>query len=158
MLIESGALPDDPQKQRLRALNVAAILAALDGIATGAYLTADAGVYQALPENTSGASDLLVMGGQLVLPGQPPLRADLAINYDDAVARTGGHLRDVGDLSGAVGLDTLDATGLFLHPAAIALTTTGGQVWLRIGAPAQFDVRRGPGSASPLVRRIGGSR
>jgi hypothetical protein len=30
VLIESGALPDDPQKQRLRALNVAAILGALD--------------------------------------------------------------------------------------------------------------------------------
>ena len=34
VLIESGALPDDPQKQRLRALNVAAILGALDAIAT----------------------------------------------------------------------------------------------------------------------------
>ena len=37
VLIESGALPDDPQKQRLRALNVAAILGALDAIATRSY-------------------------------------------------------------------------------------------------------------------------
>jgi hypothetical protein len=41
VLIESGALPNDPQKQRLRALNAAAILVALDAIATRGYERAD---------------------------------------------------------------------------------------------------------------------
>jgi hypothetical protein len=60
----------------------------------------------------------------------------------------------VGDLQAVAALDTLDATGLFLHPAASALTTRAGRSWLRIGANAAFDIRKGPGPTSELVRRI----
>jgi hypothetical protein len=155
VLIESGALPGDPQKQRLRALHVAGILAALDAIATGSYARADTAAYEGLPFNADGARDLIVAGGRLVLPGQPPMPADLAINFDDAVAKTGGRLREVGDLQGATAVDTLDATGLFLHPDSSALTSERGGVWLRIDAPALFDLRRGPEATSELVRRIG---
>lgn len=156
VLIESGALPNDPQKQRLRALNVAAILGALDAIGTGAYRGADPAVYDALPFNSGGAVDLLVRGGQVVLPGRAPMLVDLAINYDDAVARTGGRVRDVGDLQGTVALDTIDASGLFLHPRRAALHETPAGAMLRLGAPAEFDVRRGADAGSQLVRRIGG--
>ncbi len=155
VLIESGALPDDPQKQRLRALNVAAILGALDAIATGYYSAADPDAYESLPRNTSGASDLLVLGGRLVLPGQPPLLADVAINYEDAVARADGRVRDVGDLRELIAVDTVDAAGLFLHPLPAALTQSTGGVWLRLGAPAAFQLRRGVDPTSALVRTIG---
>ncbi len=155
VLIESGGLPDDPQKQRLRALNVAAILGALDAIATRSFATADAAVYESLPRNTSGATDLLVVGGRLVLPGKPPMLADVAINYDDAVARIGPRIRDVGDLREMVALDTLDASGLFLHPTGNALTRRPGSIWLQLGSPADIDVRRGEGRNSELVRRLG---
>lgn len=158
VLIESGALPGDPEKQRLRSLNVAAILGALDAIGTGRFRQADPGAYEQLPENTGGAQDLLVRGGRLVLPGAAPLPADIAINYDDAVGRRGGRIAEVGDLADAVALDTLDATGLFLFPADSALASKDGAAWLRIGAPAVFEVRRGAESGSELVRRIGGSR
>lgn len=157
VLIESGALPGDPGKQRLRALNVAAILGALDAIATGSYRGADPAAYEKLPYNTSGAFDLLISGGRLVLPGQPPLAGDLAVNYEDAVARTGGRLRDVGDLQGAIALDTLDARGLYIHPDPAILTAGNGGSWLRIGARAAFDLRRGADPSSELVRHIGGS-
>jgi hypothetical protein len=157
VLIESGALPGDPGKQRLRALNVAAILGALDAIATESYRSADPAAYETLPYNTSGASDLLIAGGRLVLPGQPPLAADIAVNYEDAVARTGGRVRDVGDLQGAIALDTLNAEGLFVHPDPAVLTAGNGGRWLRIGARATFDIRRGADSSSELVRHIGGS-
>ena len=100
---------------------------------------------------------LTVTGGQVVLPGRPPIAADLAINYDDAVARTGGRLREVGDLRAVIAIDTLDVAGLYLHPAAPAITTRGEGQWLRIGAVAAFDIRRGPDPASELVRRIGAS-
>ncbi len=155
VLIESGALPGDPQKQRLRALNAAIILGALDAIATRAYEAADPASYESLPENAGGANDLVVLGGQLVLPGQPPLRADLAINFDDGAARTGGHLREVGDLRHVAAIDTVDAAGLFLHPSGQALTTKGNGTWLRIGAEATFDIRRTAEPSSELVRRIG---
>jgi len=157
VLIESGGLLGDPQKQRLRALNVAAILGALDAIATGRYASADPGVYDRLPSNRSGASDLLILGGQLVLPGQPPMRADVAVNYDDAIARTEPRVRDVGDLQEAMAVDTVDATGLFLHPTPWSLYAGSGGDWFRIGAPAVIAIRRGADSTSALVRVIGGA-
>lgn len=154
VLIESGALPDDPQKQRLRALNVVGILAALDAIATNAYRDANPADYDSLPANTGGAVDLLVLGGQLVLPGREPRRADLAINFDDAVARTGGRVRDVGDLRETVAIDTIHADGMFIHADASSMQGASGR-WLRMGAPAVFDLRRGAAVTSELVRRLG---
>lgn len=156
VLIESGALPNDPGKQRVRTLNAAGILLALDAIATGAYASADSADYDRLPYNSGGATDVLVRGGQLVLPGQLPIRADIAINYDDPVAHSGsGQIRDVGDLQGATSTDTIDATGLFIHPRGDALTTRGAGTWLRIGAPASLDLRRGADTTSVIVRQLG---
>ena len=157
VLIESGALPDDPQKQRLRALNVAAILGALDAIATGSYESATPQEYDSLPFNQGGAFDVLVIGGEFVLPGKAPMLLDLAINYDDAVARQGGRIRDSGDLSDAIAIDTVNARGLFLHPAPSMLTTTTAGPMLRLGAVAEFEIRMGVEASSPLIRRIGGS-
>ena len=157
VLIESGALPDDPGKQRLRALNVTAILGALDAIGTGSYRSADPAAYDRLPFNTSGAADILVLGGRLVLPGQPPLLADVAVNYEDPVAHTGAKIRDVGDLGGAIAMATVDASGLYIHPDPATLTAGNGGRWLRIGARATLDLRRGADTSSDLVRRIGGS-
>jgi hypothetical protein len=154
VLIESGALPDDPEKQRLRAITGAAIISALDAIATGSYRSEDTASYERLPRNTGGAYDVLVLGGQLVLPGHPPLRADVALNYDEAVARTAPRVRDVGDLREAIALDTVDATGLFVHPDSTVITEREGSRWLRLGAPGLFDIRRGPAVASALVLRV----
>jgi hypothetical protein len=154
VLIESGALPDDPDKQRLRCLNAAAILTALDAIATGAYTAASADDYERLPFNAGGGYDVLVLGSQIVMPGMPPLRADVAINFDDAVARTGGRVREVGDLSGVIAIDTVDATNAFLHPRAEALTGTGNRTWLTIGARAAIDLREGADVKSALRRRF----
>jgi hypothetical protein len=80
--------------------------------------------------------------------------ADLAVNYDDAVARTGGRVREVGDLAGVVAIDTIDAAGAFLHPREDALVGAGVQSYLTIGARALFDVRDGPDPQSRLRRRI----
>jgi hypothetical protein len=149
-------LPDDPQKQRLRALNVAGILGVLDAIATGSYSSAAQAAYDSLPFNQGGAFDVLVTGGQLVLPGKAPMPVDIAINYDDAVARQRGRVRDSGDLGEAIAIDTVNATGLFLHPGTAALTSTPAGPMLRLGAVAEFDLRRGASASSELVRRIGG--
>ncbi|MGH7562444.1 MAG: M14 family zinc carboxypeptidase [Gemmatimonadales bacterium] len=157
VLIESGVLPNDPEKQRLRALNVAAILGALDVIASRTWSRADPGRYENLPRNAPGAVDLLVRGGRLVLPGRPPavVQADLALTWDDPVARTGSRLRDVGDLEGVVALDTIDVSGLFLHPDRESLSRSKGRAWLLIGSPVQLTVRREAADRSPVVRRIG---
>ena len=155
VLIESGALPDDPEKQRLRALNVAAILSALDAIAAGSYLGVGPAPYDALPFNARVPHDLLVLGGRLVLDSATLLPADLALNFDDPVARSGPRLRDVGDLGQLTAMDTIRADGMFLHPAAEMLSDTAGGRWLRLGARAVLAIRRGPAAASETVRTIG---
>ncbi len=154
VLIESGALAGDPQKQQLRTLHTAAILGALDVIATRAYQKQDPEAYESLPYNAGGASDVLVHGGTIVMPGFGGVRADIAINFDDSVARTGGRISEVGDLQTAIAIDTVDATGRFLHPADTALTTRGGGNWLRIGATARFTIRESIDPASPVVGTI----
>src|SRR5690606_36238267 len=154
VLIEAGALPDDPEKQRLRTLNAAAILVALDAIATGTYANASAATYDDLPQNTGGAMDVLITGAQLVIPGQPPMQLDISVNYDDAVARTGGVVREVGDLQGVIAIDTLALDGMFLHPEPEALVGSRNKHWLTVGAKAKFTVRRGSEPASELVSRI----
>jgi len=151
ILIESGTLAGDPDKQRLRALNTAAILGALDAIATGSYRQVDTHFYDGLAENFTGASDLIIRGGLLVFHGGV-IRADVAINFDDPTGKTGARLRDVGDLRDLSAIDTIDATGLFLHPGPI--TPRDGEVYLRLGTSVSFAIRRGANPASELVRRI----
>ena len=116
VLIESGALPDDPQKQELRRLNVLAILAALASIADGSLETASTAPYDDLPMNVEITNDLLLIGGQVVMAGGATYPLDVAIEYDDAVARTGPRYGEIGDLDGVRALETVDVTGLYLHP------------------------------------------
>lgn len=155
VLIESGAMAGDPEKQRLRAMNVVAILSALDAIATRRYETTGFAAYDTLPTNARAALDVVVRGGSIVLPGGAPIRADIAMNYDEPVARRGARLRDVGDLTTTVAMDTIDATGLFLHVAPSAMTDRAGAAWLRINSPAMFTLRRGADARSEVVRTIG---
>lgn len=152
VLIESGALPGDPEKQRLRTLNVVAILSSLDAIVTGRFASADPAIYDALATNSRSAVDVVILGAGLVLPGHAePLRVDVALNYDDPVARRGPRVREVGDLRLLVALDTVVATGMFLHPDRAMLTERDGRYWLRIDSPASFTLRRGADPASELV-------
>jgi predicted deacylase len=155
VLIESGALPDDPEKQKLRTLNTSAILGVLDAIATGSYANADPASYESLESNEGGAHNILVMGGKLVLPGEEPIVMDLAIDYDDAVAHRGPRLRDAGDLREEVAIDTVDASGLFIHPRGSSVAGGTGGARLVLGAPASIDIRRGVEPSSSLVRHIG---
>jgi hypothetical protein len=155
VLIESGALPDDPEKQELRTLNAAAILGVLDAIATGSYANADPASYDSLESNEGGAHNILITGGKLVLPGEEPILMDLAIDYDDAVAHRGPRLRDAGDLQEEVAIDTIDASGLYVHPKGSSLARGAGGARLVLGAPAAFDIRRGADPASALVKHVG---
>ncbi|MEW5928994.1 MAG: M14 family zinc carboxypeptidase [Gemmatimonadota bacterium] len=157
VLIESGGWRDDPEKQYLRRVNFVALLAALDAIAGGEYAAADPAAYESLPENGRHVNDLLVRGARVALPGAQPFRADLAVDYQDAPARTGGRVVDVGDLAELAARDTLDATGLFLHPASAMLAgDAAGRGALATGAPAYFTLRRGPEPGSEPVWTVEG--
>ncbi len=155
VLIESGALPNDPEKQQLRRVNVIAILSALDAIATGGYRTENADTYTAMPVNSGSAVDVVIRGAAVVMPGQSPVRVDLSFNYDDPLRGGRARVREIGDLDEVTAFDTVDAAGLFLHPAPAMLTESRGALWLRIGAPVQMTLRRGADAASEVVREFG---
>jgi hypothetical protein len=153
VLIESGALPNDPQKMLLRTYNAAAMLGVLEAIATKSFEKADPRSYESLPFNRGGAYDMLVFGGTVITPAGST-REDVAINFDDSVARTSGRLVELGDLEGAIALDTLDLTGKFLHVAPTAGLRKAGKYWLPLSTPALFTVRETASPTSKVVRRI----
>ncbi|HEX7089606.1 MAG TPA: serine hydrolase [Longimicrobiales bacterium] len=155
VLIESGGWQDDPEKQYLRRVNFVAILTALGAIATGAYEQADVAAYETLLENGRAVNDLLVLGGTVVVPGLPPYRADLAVNFEEPLERRGGRIVEIGDLAELEARDTIDARGLFVHPLPAALADApGGGRWIRVGAPASFALRRGPEARSEAVQVV----
>ncbi len=135
VLIESGAWPNDPQKQHLRRTNFVGILAALDAIATGDYEAFDPAVYDNLEFNGRRVPDLLVLGGIVRTPGLPDLQADLLVSYDKPLLQAEGRIVDIGDLGEAEAQDTLDASGLFVLLQPEALDSLGG---VDTGMPAQF--------------------
>lgn len=154
VLIESGALPGDPDKQRLRAMNGAALLVALDEIATTRGAAGSSVPYDSLPPNTGGAVDVLIRGGMLVIPGQAPFRADLALTFDDLLRHTNPRLREVGDLTAVIAIDTVDATGMFLHPTAETLRTNPDGAWLPLGGVSHFVLRRSGDATAAPVRTV----
>lgn len=157
ILIESGALLDDPHKQRLRRLNVMLLLTALEAIATERYRDADPQAYEGLPFNHRIPNDLLLTGGRVVVPDGEPLPLDIALVYEDPVARRGLRLGEVGDLDDVEAMDTLDVSGLYLH----ILTPSSldpRDWWLIGGEPVAVTVRNGPGPEDEVVMRLPDSR
>jgi hypothetical protein len=153
ILIESGALPDDPEKQKLRRVNVMLLLTAFEAIATERYDQADPDAYENLPFNRRLANDLLLKGGLVVVPNGEPLPLDVALVYEDAVARRGLQLGETGDLDDAVALDTLDVSGLYLHLATPS-TLDPQDWWLIGGEPVAVVVRKGPEADAEIVMRL----
>ncbi len=136
VLIESGLLAGDPQKQELRKLNVVALVSSLHAIATGGYDVLSTSAYDDLPMNVSMSNNVLLAGGELIVGDLQPVRADVVIRYADPVAGTGPEWGEIGDLTNVVALDTLDVSGLYLH----AEPAEDGMI--RPGDPARMTVRR----------------
>jgi hypothetical protein len=150
ILVESGGWEDDPQKQYLRKVNFVALLAALESIATGSHEGVGTDAYQALPGNGRRIADLLVSGGTVVIPGLPPYRADLLVNYGKPLLEEDGAITEIGDLAEVEARDTLALDGLFIHPRERSLERAGGGVQIAVGAPAYFSVSRTEDGRSPL--------
>jgi hypothetical protein len=150
ILMESGGWADDPQKQYLRKVNFVAFLAALESLATGSYQGVGTDTYQALPSNGRRIGDLLITGGTVVIPGLPPFRADLLVNYEKPLLEEDGTFAEIGDLAEVEARDTLSLDGMYIHPRDRALDRSHGGVQLRVGAPAVFTVSREVDGRNPL--------
>jgi len=142
ILIESGGIEGDLQKQRLRKLNFLALAGALDAIATGAYAGLPRERYDELPENGDVWPDLRVTGGTLALPGRPPARVDLLVDFERPLLERGGTLADIGDLAEVRARRTIDASGLYIVPFDPGTGDTPAA--FATGRPAYFHLSRDP--------------
>lgn len=153
ILIESGGWPDDPQKQHLRMVNFVGILSALGSIADGSFAEVDLALYAGLPPNGRMVSDLLLAGGTLIAPGVPPMAADVLIEYDDPLTRSGPTIVEVGDLADREAHETVAAEGLFIV-AGEGHRGPDGSARVGPGVPADLVLARDP-AGRVVVRTIG---
>jgi hypothetical protein len=136
LLIESGHWPRNPQRERVRSLTVAAILAGLRSLADRSFRTADIRKYTSLPPNGawvfnvivrhvllrhrsgwSGLVDVGLLTPKKNRPGSPLLE-----------------IREVGDLTQFGAIETVDAGGRSLSPSCVlpGRTTSLAQLLSRL--------------------------
>lgn len=131
ILIESGGLGGDPEKQQLRRLNFTILLAAFDAIASGSYRPAEIQDYESIPFNNGNAyHDLIIREAQVEKKGKWYVvdlgfrHAEVDYNgYRDHYHRAS--LADIGDLSTFYAYEQLDARGYRIvsgktHPQVFA--------------------------------------
>ena len=115
ILIESGGLLGDPEKQEIRKLNFVAILSALFSISNENYMNCEISDYEKIPENESKLYDLKLTGLEYELMGDSYI-LDLGINQqENGNSKNGLYYRasiaDQGDLSTNYGYTSIDVTG-----------------------------------------------
>ena len=120
ILIETGALPDDPEKQYLRKLNYISLLSAFQSIVAGTYKKYKLADYENIPFNQSVLHDLIIRNATIEMFDQDFL-FDLGFRRDeiqDEDARTfylRSYLSDLGDLHNYYGYEEYDATGMMVQ-------------------------------------------
>jgi hypothetical protein len=145
VLIESGGISGDSQKQRLRKLNFLALVGALDAIATGSYSGLPHEPYTELPENGKTWSDLKITGGTLVLPGLPQAKVDLLVDFERPLLERGGTIADIGDMGDKRARRTIDASGLYIVPFEPPEAGADAErTAFAPGRPAYFHLSRDP--------------
>lgn len=115
VLIESGGLKGDPEKQKIRKLNFAIILQALIEIADGSYQQYNHEDYNRIPFNTSQLHDVVIRNLDIGTE-RAALVTDIAIRRSETTVGKDffvrGHVEDIGDLDDFYGYDDIDASGL----------------------------------------------
>lgn len=145
ILVESGGIEGDLQKQQLRKLNFLALVGALDAIASESYAGLSRAPYDELPENGDTWPDLRILGAQLAVPGLPPVRTDVSVEFEDALLERKGTIEAIGDLGDEPARRTIDATGLYLVPFHPPGPTAGkGPPAFGTDVPAYFHLSRDP--------------
>lgn len=124
VLIESGGLKGDPEKQEIRKLNFVIILNALMEIAQGTYTEHEASGYEDIPFNSGGLLHDVVIRGLQIGSDSIPLTSDIAIRRGEfTVGRdyyVRGRIEDIGDLPELIGYDEVDADSLHFAEGKIA--------------------------------------
>ncbi len=124
ILVESGGRRGDPEKQEIRKLNFALILAALEAIATNEFQKFDFSHYEKIPVNGKFLFDLLLRNVKYRKNGKDYLM-DIGINrqevetFDQQMFYCHGKIADIGDLSNYYGYEELVAAPLEFAPGKV---------------------------------------
>ncbi len=116
ILVESGAYPEDPEKQYIRALNFYSILEALLAIAQESYTGYVLETYEAIPVNNRSFLDLKITNLRVPCPGGH-YTVDLGILRTEKNTRRAKNfthtsvIEEIGDLSVFHGIEVFDAQG-----------------------------------------------
>ena len=122
ILIESGGLVDDREKQVLRQLHFVILLSSFQDIMHEKYKETSRQKYEDIPFNDSNMFNELIIRNGTVVRNDKPYILDIAFRLGevDNDNNTGYYLRgsisDIGDLSTRYGYDVLDATGYEIVP------------------------------------------
>ncbi len=105
ILVESGYVPHDEEKQTVRRYTFASILKGLEAIASESYKTANIETYESIPLNKKERFYDLILSDVLVTYSGKKYVMDIAINIKDKLENTNLHrpvryfmVADVGDL------------------------------------------------------------
>jgi hypothetical protein len=124
VLIESGHAMNDADKDFIRKLNFVALLTALRCIGNGSYQDAELDLYWRLAENKKSVFDFIVRDVLLQHHSwSDEVDIGLAVNRQLSASSSSTivTMKDVGDLSTFVGLDTIDANKRRLDSSFIVL-------------------------------------
>lgn len=123
VLIESGGLKGDPEKQEIRKLNFVIILNALIQIAEGSYKNYDKTDYESIPFNASQLHDVVLRNVSMTRDSTS-YKTDIAIRRTERTVDRDyfakGVIEDIGDLQESYGYDELDAEGLHVVEAKVS--------------------------------------
>lgn len=126
ILIESGGLKGDPEKQEIRKLNFVAIMTAFESIANGHYQKQTQAAYEAIPFNESNwFLDLILREVEVQVNGQW-FTVDIGyrrseIDYSNKrYFYYRSYIHDLGDLSIFYGYEDLNAKGLRAVPGKVS--------------------------------------
>jgi hypothetical protein len=125
ILIESGSIKDDREKQQLRRLNFTILLTAYNEIAKGTFDDIPLAAYDRIPYNNSNAFNDFIIRKATVMIDDQPYVIDLAFRHRevDDEGNESFHFRssitDLGDLSTSYAYNELDAEGLILSPGKV---------------------------------------
>ena len=123
VLIESGGLKNDPEKQEMRKIHFVILLEALHAIATNSYSKNKIKDYYAIPENERLFFDVIIRRATFV-DNNKKTTIDIGFRHHEANLAAGKYynkpyIHDLGDLSIFYGYQDIDATGLTIVPGKL---------------------------------------
>ncbi len=141
ILIESGGLPGDPEKQEIRRLNLLGLIAGLHAIATGGYDAVPIAEYWGIPENESNGMHAVILENVTVERPEGDFvmdvgfrKAERTVGAENRGYTTAAYVSDLGDLHTFGAFERQDLTGKRVVPGRLYPTQLSAAEAARLNA------------------------